>query len=315
MHRLTQRVISSRANALLAASLVFAVILWGASNAATKHLVSQWPAIWTGGTRFICAGLLMMGILRVTTMFGPTRAISPQLSKGLWLRGGLSLAAYIVLFNLSFSYIPVAHVVLYLGASPVWALLWEGRPGNMRVAVQRYGAALLALAGVLVLLWPALHHSAVHLYGELLGLTASVLWTSYGRQCRLLTRELGGAQVSAQTMWRAGVLLIPFMIWEGGPQMETLTAGNAAIQAYCIIGGGVMAYGIWSIALRRWSTSKVYLFNNLIPISSMTWAHFTLGEAVTSTFWIAMALIVTGVVIGQWSPGKVESQKAATVVG
>jgi len=225
--------------------------------------------------------------------------LSRELSRGLWWRGGLSLAAYIVVFNWSFSYIPVAHVVLYLGAAPVWALLWEGRPPNVRLAIQRYGAALLALTGVFVLLWPALRDSGVHLRGELLGLTASVLWTNYGRQCRSLTKELGGAQVSAHTMWRAGVLLIPFMILEGGPAAETLSSDRLAIQAYCIVGGGVVAYGIWSIALRRWTTSRVYLFNNLIPLSSMLWAHFTLGEAVTSTFWIAMTLIVSGVLLGQ----------------
>jgi drug/metabolite transporter (DMT)-like permease len=31
----------------------------------------------------------------------------------------------------------------------------------------------------------------------------------------------------------------------------------------------------------------------------MLWAHFTLGEPMTPTFWIAMILIVSGVVIGQ----------------
>jgi drug/metabolite transporter (DMT)-like permease len=42
------------------------------------------------------------------------------------------------------------------------------------------------------------------------------------------------------------------------------------------------------------------LYNNLIPLSTMLWAHFTLGEAVTTTFWVAMALIVAGVLLGQW---------------
>lgn len=290
---------ATRANLITAASLLLAIVLWGASNAGTKHLVAQWPPVFTGGTRFICAGFLLLGLLRVTGWFGARQPISPELSRGLWWRGGLILAAYIVLFNWSFSFIPVAHVVLYLGAAPVWALLWEGRPANLPLALQRYSAALLALGGVMVLLWPALHGANVHLGGELLGLAASVLWTAYGRQCRSLTRELGGVQVSAHTMWRAGVLLIPFMLLEGGPKPEYLTVGRLAVQAYCIIGGGVVAYAIWSIALRRWSTSRVYLFNNLIPLSSMAWAHYTLGEAVTSTFWLAMGLIVAGVLLGQ----------------
>jgi drug/metabolite transporter (DMT)-like permease len=55
------------------------------------------------------------------------------------------------------------------------------------------------------------------------------------------------------------------------------------------------------MALRRWPTSRVYLFNNLIPLSTATWAHFTLGEEVSPTFWLAMAMIVAGVMLGQWN--------------
>jgi drug/metabolite transporter (DMT)-like permease len=70
-------------------------------------------------------------------------------------------------------------------------------------------------------------------------------------------------------------------------------------QVYCVFGGGVMAYALWNNALRHWPTSRVFLFNNLIPLSTMTWSHFCLGETVTSTFWVAILWIVSGVVLGQ----------------
>ena len=55
----------------------------------------------------------------------------------------------------------------------------------------------------------------------------------------------------------------------------------------------------WRFALRHWRTSQVVLFNNLIPLSTMTWAYFVLQEPVTPTFWMAMILIVLGVLLGQ----------------
>jgi drug/metabolite transporter (DMT)-like permease len=294
----------------VAAAIVFAVALWGGNNAGTRYLVSdgQWPPIWTGGSRFLCAGLLLLAMLRGTNWFGATHAISTRLGRQLWGRGGLSLATYIVCFNWALRYTSASHVALYLGAAPVWALLWEGRPGDTRVALQRYGAALLALTGVLVLVWPALRNTSVNLPGELLGLAASVLWTNYGRQCRALTQTLSGMEVTAQTMWRAGALMMPLALVELGRGGITITRWEIGVQGYCIIAGGVAAFGIWNVALRRWPTSKVYLFNNLIPLSTMTWAHFTLGEAVTTTFWLAMALIVAGVILGQWNWLKLEAQ-------
>ncbi len=285
-------------NGLLALSLVFAVFLWGGNNSGTKFIVSYWPPVWTGGSRFLCAGLLLLAILRCTDWLGTAHPLTVDLRRRLWLRGGLSLAVYIVVFNSALRFTSASHVALYLGASPVWALLWEGRPAlNWRTA-QRYAAATLALCGVCVLFWPALKHASTSWLGELLGLAASVLWTNYGRQCRELGKQLSGAETSAHTMWRAGLLLLPLGL------LEILRTGLewrldvGLVQLYCILAGGVAAFAIWNNALRHWPASQVLLFNNLIPLSTMSWAWACLGEPFTPTFWAAMGLIVAGVILG-----------------
>lgn len=300
---LSQRVLSNRSNAAVVVALLLAVFLWGASNAGTKFVLSgnaPWPPIWTGSSRFLCAGLLLLAVTRWTRWLGAAHALTPEISRRLWWRGGLSLAAYILAFNWALRFTTVTHVALYLGAAPVWAALWEGRPLNLREGLQRYGAALLALIGVLVLFWPALQDSQFSIVGEALGVSCGVLWTNYGRQCRALAQGLTGSEISAQTMWRAGALLLPLGLVELAVRGFHPTTWQLAVQSYCIVGGGVAAFGIWAMALRRWQTSRVYLFNNLIPLSTMLWAHLTLGELVTATFWRAMVFIVAGVLLGQW---------------
>jgi drug/metabolite transporter (DMT)-like permease len=278
--------------------LLFAVFLWGASNTGTKVLVGSWPPIWTGASRFICAGLFLWLLLRFTNWLGARSPIDRVINRRLWLHGGLSLAAYIVAFNSALRFTSASHVALYLGAAPVWALIWEGWPSRSWSSFRRYGAAVLALSGVVVLFGPALKAGGAW-QGEALGLAASVLWTNYGRQCRSLATALSGAEISAHTMWRAGVLLLPLAL------LELIHGGLAwswslvAIQAYCIIGGGVVTFWIWNHALGRWPASQVFLFNNLIPLSTMSWAWACLGEPVTPTFWIAMILVMSGVLAGQ----------------
>jgi drug/metabolite transporter (DMT)-like permease len=286
-------------NTVLCLALLLAIFLWGGTNAGTKFVLTAWPPMWTGGSRFLCAGLLLLGTLRWTDWLGRSDPLSIETRRRLWWRGGLSLAVYIVVFNLAVRHAPLSHVALYLGAAPVWALLWEGRPALAWSTVQRYAAAALALAGVCVLFGPALRTATGSWRGEVLGLAASVLWTNYGRQCRVLGAHLSGAQSSAHTMWRAGVLLMPFgmlEIWRSGLVWRT---DLVCVHAYCIVAGGVAAFAIWSQALRHWPTSKVMLFNNLIPLSTMGWAWACLGEPVTRTFWLAMLLIVAGVMLGQ----------------
>lgn len=296
---LNSPVFRTKSDGVLALTLLLAIFLWGGNNIGTQLLVRSWPPVWTGGTRFFCAGLLLLGMLHWTKWLGTPTRLSRPLKRQLWLRGGLGLAAYIICFNWALRFTSAAHVALYLGASPVWALLWEGRPAKSRRSFQRYGAAVLTLIGVLVLFWPALRRSGSSWIGELLGITVSVLWTSYGRQCRALGAHLSGAEVSAHTMWRAGLLLLPFGLIEVVRYGWPLSTNLVLIQLYCISAGGVVAFGIWSYALRRWPTSQVLLFNNLIPLSTTAWAYVCLNEPLTVTFKIALTLIVTGVLLGQ----------------
>ncbi|TAK91399.1 MAG: DMT family transporter [Verrucomicrobia bacterium] len=286
-------------NLAVAISLLFAVFLWGGNNSGTKLLVNSWPPVFTGGTRFLCAGFLLLGVLRWTRWLGTHHSPARDVKLRLWLRGSLSLAAYIVAFNWAVRYTSPSHVALYLGASPVWALLWESFADKSKLSARRWAAAGLALAGVAVLVWPALQKSSLKLTGELLGLAASILWVNYGRQCRALASNLTGAEISAHTMWRAGVWLAPIAFIEVAQRGLPLEPYMAGVQLYCIVAGGVIAFALWNNALSKWPTSQVLLFNNLIPLSTMAWSHFWLHEKVTSTFWIAMVLIASGVVLGQ----------------
>ncbi len=296
---------NGKSNASLATGLVFAVVLWGGNNAGTKWLVGSWPPIFTGGTRFFCAGLLLLAVLRGTRWLGEYVKPSPEVNRALWWQGGLSLAAYIVVFNYALRFTSASHVALYLGAAPVWALLWEAIADRVRIGLVRWVAAILALSGVAVLVWPSLAGGKVNLPGEILGLVASLLWTKYGRQSRKLAATLNGAEVSAHTMWRAGILLLPLALIEVAHYGLPLSPGLIGVQVYCIVAGGVMSFGLWNRALVHWPASRVLLFNNLIPVSTMTWAHFCLHEPVTPTFLVALLLIGLGVVLGQIAANRV----------
>ncbi len=294
---------ASKSKNAIAGSLLLAIFLWGGNNTGVKYLVYYWPPDWVGGSRFLCAGLVGLAVLRWTNWLGPASPLSPDLRRRLWRNGGLSLAVYIAVFNWSLRYAPVSHVALYLGAAPIWALLLEGRTSPDRGDVfKRYAAATLALSGVVILFWPALTASAssVRPAGEILGLAASFLWTNYGRQCRALGAELSGVEVTAHTMWRGGLLLLPLGLLEVAAQGGVPWGWDLVlIQGYCVVFGGVIAFALWTNALRHWEISEVYLFNNLIPLSTTLWARACLDEPVTPAFWLAMVLIVCGLLLGQ----------------
>ncbi len=289
----------------IAAGLLLTVILWGGNNAGTKWLVGSWPPVWTGGTRFLVAGVILLAVLRFTKILGEFKPIERGLWPQLWLRGGLGLAAYIVPFCWALHLTAASHVALYLGASPIWALLAEERPRRNLASVRRYTAALLALGGVVVLFWPALKTGKSDLLGEFMGLTASILWANYSWQARFLSQKISGVEVAAHSMWMSGVWLLPLGLIEVGRQGLLVDAPHLGVQSLCILFGGVVPYALWNSALRHWRTSQVMLFNNFIPLTTSVWVHYALHEPITPTFCAAMTLICAGVLVGQMDWAKI----------
>lgn len=288
-----------RNHAAIAGSLLLVVILWGGNNAGTKWLLGAWPPVFTGATRFLFGGVLLLAVLRFTKWLGEFQPLTPVQRRQLWLRGGLSLAAYTMAFCWALKLTASSHVALYIGASPVWALLVEQRPQKNWSSVRRYGAALLAVTGVLVLFWPALKNSTFNLAGECCGIGSSLLWANYNHQSRILAQTIRGVEVAASSMWMSGVWLLPVAAVEIAVHGLTLDAPHIGIQTLAIVFGGVVPYALWNTALRHWQTSRVMLFNNFIPLTTATWAHYSLGEPLTPTFFAAMILIVAGVAVGQ----------------
>lgn len=293
----------SKSNASIAASLLLVVVLWGGNNAGTKWLLGQWPPVFTGATRFLFAGAFLLAILRYTKLLGEFQSPTSAQTRQLWLRGGLSLALYTAMFSWALRLTAASHVALYIGASPVWALLVEQRPARDWSSVRRYGAALLATTGILILFWPTLKESRFNPAGEILGICASWCWANYSHQSRILARTIHGVEVAANSMWMSGVWLLPVAIYEIAAHGVPLDAPHVGVQTLAVIFGGLVPYALWNSALRHWQTSRVMLFNNFIPLTTATWAHYALGEPLTPTFFTAMALVILGVVVGQmdWS--------------
>lgn len=298
-----------QSDGVISASLLFVIVIWGINNAGTKYMVNYWPPIFVGGARCLGAAAALFALLRWTNWLGKPRKLSRELNRKLWWNCGGSMAVYVLTFNWAIRAIPASHVALYMGASPVWALLWEGWPKRDWKSAQRYGATALAFSGVVVLLWPGLMGHTGHLWGEMLGLASGMLWANYGRQCRAVGTDLSGAEITAHSFWRGGVLVAPFMVLDMVATPIHLRNDLVALLVYSILISGVMGFVLWNNALKQWKTSEVYLFGNLIPLSTMICAHFMVHEAITRTFWLAMILIAAGVTLGQTNYAKLIRRK------
>src|SRR5215203_2429375 len=108
---------------MIATGLVLAIILWGQNNAATKYLIAFWPPLTIGVTRFLSAGLILLGVLHWTDWLGRSEPVSKELNRKLWRVGALTLATYIACYTFAIAFTSASNVALQLGTAPVWALI------------------------------------------------------------------------------------------------------------------------------------------------------------------------------------------------
>lgn len=276
-----------------------AIILWGGNNVFIKLLLKSWPPLFTGSTRFLIGGTVLAACIRWIPALRPKTYPTTEQRRDLWWRGAVILAFYNLACNWCLLYIPASHFALHLAASPVWALIWEEGLRIRRHAVPRYLAAGLTVAGVAVLLYPALIGGG-HWFGELLAMAAGLLWTAYNRECRRLSQGMSGLVVTSGTVWRAGVLMaLPAAIEVAIRPSFSITAATLGLQAYSIVAGSIAAYACWNWALTHWPVSRVALWGNLIPLTTMACGAWLIGEKLSPSSGLALGLILGGVVLGQ----------------
>lgn len=278
--------------------LVVAVFLWGGNNVATKYLVDRWPPVWTSCTRFLISGALLLLLARYTRWFGAYQPVSSDLNRALWWKGSLIFTAYILSFIWALRYSTAANMGLMFATSPVWALLWEIKQVERLELIKRFAAAFLTLCGVAILFKSTPTDQGSNWIGNGLGLLASVLWTVYSRVCRGFGHRLSSAQINGHNFVRTFVWLLPFAIYDQCTQDIPMQIKLWSAQIYSIIAAGVIAFALWTNALKQWPTSRVMLFVNLIPLTTVLCGWIFLNETVTATFWGAMLFVMTGVLLG-----------------
>lgn len=288
--------------------LVVAVFLWGGNNVATKYLVDRWPPIWTSCTRFLISGILLLLLARYTGWFGTYRKISPELNKALWWKGSLSFTAYILSFIWALRYSTAANMGLLFATSPVWALLWEIKQVERLELIKRFAAAALTLGGVAILFKSTPLEGDSNWIGNVLGLLASVLWTVYSRVCRSFGNQLSSGQINGHNFVRTFVWLFPFALYDQFTQEIPMTLKLWSTQIYSIIAAGVFAFALWTNALKQWPTSRVMLFVNLIPLTTVLFGWIFLNETVGRQFWVAMLFVMIGVFLGMADIGKLKKR-------
>ena len=291
--RATTRPRQDHLDALAVGVLLVCCMFWGFQQVLVKATVGELPPVFQSGVRGLGATLLLW-------LWCQWRGVKLFDRDGsLWaglLVGSLFAAEFAFIYT-GLQHTSASRLTVFLYTSPFWvaALLpWFVRTERLR-PVQWLGMAC-AFAAVVFALREGLGGTGAT--GDLMGLAAGALWglTTVAIRAANLTRlaaeKLLFYQLAVSTLV---LLLLSHLLGEPwGGTWSGFAVGSVALQT---VGGAFASYLAWMWMLGHYPATKISAFVFLTPLFALLFGMLWLGEAVTFTLALSLALVAVGIVL------------------
>ena len=306
---------------------LFCVTVWGATFVSTKVLTAHGLApaeIFL--LRFVMAylGILPFTLRRKTAARGGTvqkkaagtrrggtsrRGLLGRLCgiglRGARLRDELLLAAagltggslYFLTENIALEYAPASNVSLIVCTAPVWtALLMSLVYRSERMTRRQTAGCALAFVGVVLVVLNGRFVLHLSPRGDLLALSAALLWMLYSLVIKRLGDRLPVAYVTRKVFFYGIVTILPWFAWEPF-DLPAATLRHPAVWGNLLFLGVVaslLCYVLWNAAMTRLGAVRTTNYIYLNPLVTMLTAALVIDERITPAALCGAALILSG---------------------
>lgn len=281
-------------------------LLWAGNAVAGRLLAPLVPPITLNLLRWLLAALVLLPLgwhaLRTPAQRQAVRAAwRPLAGMGL-----LGIGCYNALQYLALQTSSPMNVTLVAASTPVWMMAVGAVFYGVRPTPRQALAALLSLAGVLVVMtrgqWQLLGRLQL-VPGDLFMLAAALCWAGYS--WLLLRAPIAPA---LRQDW-AGFLLVQILF--GLAPSSLAAAGEWALGApaphwgwplvagvvFVALGPAVAAYRCWGLGVAQAGPTVAAFFINLTPLFAALMSALMLGEPPRAYHALAFALLVAGIAL------------------
>jgi drug/metabolite transporter (DMT)-like permease len=295
------------------AALSVVYLVWGSTYLAIRVIVETLPPMFTGGVRFVIAGLLMLAIVLVRRGVGVLRTVD---------RGQLLWCVFVGcclatggngLVMVGEQWIESGLAALIIAAVPLWVVLFR-RVTGQRIARATLVGVACGFVGVALLLLPGGGAHAEPI-GFFFVLGASLCWATGSFVSSRVSLPPDPLLSTALQMTSGGVvgLLIGVALGEPGQIRLDAVATDAVIAfVYLILIGSLLAYTAYAWLLQNAPISKVATYAYVNPMIAIFLGWLFLSEDVTLNIAAGALVIVASVAaIVRQESGKPREEPAA----
>jgi len=286
----------------------FAVIylVWGSTFLAIRVGVREVPPFLLAGMRFVAAGILLYGWMRLKGTASPTLR---EWGAATVVAVPIFVGDYGLVFWAE-SRVPSGITAVMMATIPVFMALSE----ILFLGTQRLTARLgLALAvgmvgvGVLVSHSTSFADAPIDPWGAFALIIAAVSWAIGSAITRKLPLPASKAMSSGAQMLMGGVLLtlLALVLGEfGGFHVQAVSAGAWLALIYLIGAGSILAFTAYVWLIHHESPTKVGTYAYVNPVVAVILGYFLGGETIGLRTICGTALVLVSVVVITLSPSK-----------
>lgn len=272
------------------------MFFWGGTWIAGRIVVQQVPPLAVAFWRFLCAGLALAAVARVS------EGGLPRLSRQEWVTVFLLALSGITLYNFCFlfglQYIAAGRGALVVALNPAVVALSAWLFFGDRMTPRKALGIGLALAGCLLVIangqLARLFDGAIGL-GEGLILGCVVFWAAYtfiGRRATLTLSPLAATAYASLL----GCAMLGAAAWAHG-DLGVPDYGSGAWAAILFLGllGTALSFTWYADGVRQAGPTRAAAFINLVPLFAVLQGAWLLDERLSAAAYLGGALTVVGV--------------------
>ena len=280
---------------------IFTILVWGSCFVLTKQMLTAYTAIQIIPLR--------MGLAYITLW-----ALRPKTLKLPWrdelmfiLIGVTGGSFYFFLQNTALTYTFAANVSIIIALSPILTVILAqlfSRNGE-RLGKFVYIGAIIAIAGVVLVVLNGQLTFHLNPLGDLIALAAALMWAVYSILIKKYTEQYDNFLVTRRVMLWAFITAVPLMLLtDGMPDLHPLFTQTNVLLSWLFLGvfGNAVCFAIWNIAFQRLG---VVITNNYLyasPFVTLVVGYLLLDEQITVMSVIGAVLITVGVIVALKKP-------------
>jgi len=274
-------------------------VVWGTTYLGIAIALETVPPLLLTGSRFVIAGLVMLGISKLR---GERIPLDIRTLANLALIGFLMVGVGNLAVVWAEQWVPSGLAALLVATAPFWmAIIERFRRSGERVSLQGGIGMALGFVGVALLVSPGISGkwSINFLLGALAIQVGGICWQLGSAHGKYNLAHVPLMASAALQMLFGGVIVTIGGLAIGEASRFALTPRTFAALAYLTVFGSIIAYSAYVFALANLRTIVTSLYAYVNPVVAVFLGWLILSEPLTPKAVMAMVVILAGVALVQ----------------